>query len=175
MACDSTETMRKHHDPIVFSRSHRCCLVLFLFSLHLNLEMLQFEREKSFKNLSIGLSLAGTKSILKLAQRMKLNFYSGITASCIHKWEKLLAENVGQDMRILTRKSLEPSGIVLSAATSLWLPVTQQRLFEFLCDGKCRNQWDILSNGASMENTLLVPKGQRKGSCVSLLRAAVSL
>ncbi|KAG7533904.1 START domain [Arabidopsis thaliana x Arabidopsis arenosa] len=119
-----------------------------------------------------GLSLAGTKSILKLAQRMKLNFYSGITASCIHKWEKLLAENVGQDMRILTRKSLEPSGIVLSAATSLWLPVTQQRLFEFLCDGKCRNQWDILSNGASMENTLLVPKGQQEGSCVSLLRAA---
>ncbi|VYS70085.1 unnamed protein product [Arabidopsis thaliana] len=119
-----------------------------------------------------GLSHAGTKSILKLAQRMKLNFYSGITASCIHKWEKLLAENVGQDTRILTRKSLEPSGIVLSAATSLWLPVTQQRLFEFLCDGKCRNQWDILSNGASMENTLLVPKGQQEGSCVSLLRAA---
>lgn len=123
----------------------------------------------------IGLSLAGTKSILKLAQRMKLNFYSGITASSVHKWEKLNADNVGQDTRILTRKSLEPSGIVLSAATSLWLPVTQQRLFEFLCDGKCRNQWDILSNGASMENTLLIPKGQREGSCVSLLRTAVSL
>ncbi|EOA14997.1 hypothetical protein CARUB_v10028346mg [Capsella rubella] len=119
-----------------------------------------------------GLSLAGTKSILKLAQRMKLNFYSGITASSVHKWEKLNAENVGQDTRILTRKSFEPSGIVLSAATSLWLPVTQQRLFEFLCDGKCRNQWDILSNGASMEITLLVPKGQQEGSCVSLLRAA---
>ncbi|KAL1198323.1 Homeobox-leucine zipper protein HDG7 [Cardamine amara subsp. amara] len=119
-----------------------------------------------------GLSLAGTKSILKLAQRMKLNFYSGITASSIHKWEKLVADNVGQDTRILTRKSLEPVGVVLSAAMSLWLPVTQQRLFEFLCDGKCRNQWDILSNGASMENMLLVPKGQREGSFVSLLRAA---
>ncbi|XP_019087173.1 PREDICTED: homeobox-leucine zipper protein HDG7-like [Camelina sativa] len=132
---------------------------------------------ESFTNLlasqdHTGLSLAGTKSILKLAQRMKLNFYSGITASSVHKWERLNAENVGQDTRILTRKSLEPSGIVLSAATSLWLPVTQQRLFEFLCDGKCRNQWDILSNGASMETTLLVPKGQREGSCVSLLRAA---
>ncbi|CAA7059633.1 unnamed protein product [Microthlaspi erraticum] len=120
-----------------------------------------------------GLSLAGTKSILKLAQRMKLNYYSGITASSsIHKWEKLLAENVGQETRLLTRKSLEPSGVVLSAATSLWLTVTQQRLFEFLCDGKCRNQWDILSDGASMENMLLVPKGQRQGRCVSLLRAA---
>lgn len=123
----------------------------------------------------IGLSLAGTKSILKLAQRMKLNYYSGITASSsIHKWEKLLAENVGQETRILTRKSLEPSGVVLSAATSLWLPVNQQRLFEFLCDGKCRNQWDILSDGGSMENMLLVPKGQHEGRCVSLLRAAVS-
>ncbi|XP_019095387.1 PREDICTED: homeobox-leucine zipper protein HDG7 isoform X2 [Camelina sativa] len=132
---------------------------------------------ESFTNLlssqdHTGLSLTGTKSILKLAQRMKVNFYSGITASSVHKWEKLNAENVGQDTRILTRKSLEPSGIVLSAATSLWLPVTQQRLFEFLCDGKCRNQWDILSNGASMETTLLVPKGQHEGSCVSLLRAA---
>ncbi|ESQ43310.1 hypothetical protein EUTSA_v10015677mg [Eutrema salsugineum] len=119
-----------------------------------------------------GLSLAGTKSILTLAQRMKRNFYSGITASSIHKWEKLLAENVGQGTRILTRKSLEPSGVVLSAATSMWLPVTQQRLFEFLCDGKCRNQWDILSNGASMETMLLVPKGHQEGRCVSLLRPA---
>lgn len=106
---------------------------------------------------------------------MKLNFYSGITPSSMCKWEKLLAENVRHDTRILTRKSLDPSGVVLSAATSLWLPVTQQRLFEFLCDGKCRNQWDILSNGAAMENMLLVPKGQREGSCVSLLRAAVRL
>ncbi|CAH2070266.1 unnamed protein product [Thlaspi arvense] len=119
-----------------------------------------------------GLSLAGTKSTLTLAQRMKRNFYSGITASPIHKWEKLLAENLGQDTRILTRKSLEPSGIVLSAATSLWLPVNQQRLFEFLCDCKCRNQWDILSNGASMETMLLIPKGQQEGRCVSLLRPA---
>ncbi|CAH8391634.1 unnamed protein product [Eruca vesicaria subsp. sativa] len=113
------------------------------------------------------LSVAGTKSTLALAQRMKLNFYSGITASPIHKWEKLLAENVGQDTRILTRKSLEPSGVVLSAAKSMWLPVTQQRLFEFLCDSKCRNQWDILCNGASMENMLLIPK-----RCVSLLQPA---
>ncbi|CAN8252686.1 unnamed protein product [Cochlearia groenlandica] len=118
------------------------------------------------------LSLGGTKSILKLAQRMKLSFYSGITASSVHKWEKLLPENIGQDTRILTRKSLHPSGVVLSTATSLWLPVTQQRLVEFLCDGKCRNQWDILSNGAPMENMLLVPKGQREGKCVSLLRPA---
>ncbi|KAG2299092.1 hypothetical protein Bca52824_035564 [Brassica carinata] len=119
-----------------------------------------------------GLSLAGTKSTLTLAQRMKRNFYSGITASPIHKWEKLVAENVGQDTRILTRKSLQPSGVVLSAATSLWLPVSQQRLFEFLCDSKCRNQWDILCNGASVENMLLIPKRQREGRCVSLLQPA---
>ncbi|CAN7139592.1 unnamed protein product [Brassica rapa subsp. narinosa] len=119
-----------------------------------------------------GLPLAGTKSTLTLAQRMKRNFYSGITGSPIHKWEKLVAENVGQETRILTRKSLQPSGVVLSAATSIWLPVTQQRLFEFLCDSKCRNQWDILCNGASMENMLLIPQRQSEGRCVSLLQHA---
>lgn len=103
---------------------------------------------------------------------MKRNFYSGITGSPIHKWEKLVAENVGQETRILTRKSLQPSGVVLSAATSIWLPVTQQRLFEFLCDSKCRNQWDILCNGASMENMLLIPQRQSEGRCVSLLQHA---
>ncbi|XP_010555655.1 PREDICTED: homeobox-leucine zipper protein HDG7-like isoform X2 [Tarenaya hassleriana] len=123
-----------------------------------------------------GLSPAGEKSILKLAQRMAVNFYAGISRSSVRKWDKLLVANVGEDMRIRTRKNLidpgEPSGIVLSAATSVWLPLDPWRLFDFLRDPKCRNQWDILSNGSSMQEMIRLPKGQHQGNCVSVLRTS---
>ncbi|KAK8679900.1 hypothetical protein V6N13_108862 [Hibiscus sabdariffa] len=55
----------------------------------------------------------------KLAQRMTYNFCSGVCASSVHKWEKLSVGNVGEDVRVMTRKSIndpgESHGVVLSA------------------------------------------------------------
>ncbi|XP_010537198.1 PREDICTED: homeobox-leucine zipper protein HDG7-like isoform X2 [Tarenaya hassleriana] len=124
-----------------------------------------------------GLTPAGAKSVLKLAQRMGFNFFAGVSGSSVRKWEKLPVANVGEDMRILTRKNVsdpgEPSGVILSAATSVWIPVAQHRLFDFLRDQNCRNQWDILSNGGTMNEMVRIPKGrQHDGNSVSLLRAS---
>ncbi|KAJ6320416.1 hypothetical protein OIU78_015746 [Salix suchowensis] len=66
----------------------------------------------------------------------------------------------------------EPPGIVLSAATSVWLPVSPQRLFDFLRDERLRSEWDILSNGGPMQEMAHIAKGQDHGNCVSLLRAS---
>lgn len=118
---------------------------------------------------------SGRKSMLKLAQRMTDNFCAGVCASTVHKWNKLNAGNVDEDVRYMTRESMddpgEPPGIVLSAATSVWLPVSPQRLFDFLRDERLRSEWDILSNGGPMQEMAHIAKGQEQGNCVSLLRA----
>ncbi|KAL9263282.1 Homeobox-leucine zipper protein ANTHOCYANINLESS 2-like protein [Drosera capensis] len=122
------------------------------------------------------ISASGRRSMLKLAQRMTDNFCAGVCASTVHKWSKLNMGNVDDDIRVMTRKSVddpgEPSGVVLSAATSVWLPVSPQRLFDFLRDERLRSEWDILSNGGPMQEMFHIAKGQDQGNCVSLLRAS---
>ncbi|KAF5451539.1 hypothetical protein F2P56_026640 [Juglans regia] len=122
------------------------------------------------------ITAGGRRSMLKLAQRMTDNFCAGVCASTVHKWNKLHADNVDEDVRVMTRKSVddpgEPPGVVLSAATSVWLPVSPQRLFDFLRNERLRSEWDILSNGGPMQEMAHIAKGQDHGNCVSLLRAA---
>ncbi|XP_028239652.1 homeobox-leucine zipper protein ANTHOCYANINLESS 2-like isoform X1 [Glycine soja] len=121
------------------------------------------------------ITAGGRRSMMKLAQRMTNNFCAGVCASTVHKWNKLNAGNVDEDVRVMTRKSVddpgEPPGIVLSAATSVWLPVSPHRLFDFLRDERLRSEWDILSNGGPMQEMAHIAKGQDHGNAVSLLRA----
>ncbi|CAN6480727.1 unnamed protein product [Victoria cruziana] len=125
---------------------------------------------------SAAITPAGRRSMLKLAQRMTDNFCAGVCASTVHKWNKLCAGNMDEDIRVMTRKSIddpgEPPGVVLSAATSVWLPISPQRLFDFLRDERLRSEWDILSNGGPMQEMAHIAKGQDPGNCVSLLRAS---
>ncbi|KAF6154486.1 hypothetical protein GIB67_028378 [Kingdonia uniflora] len=122
------------------------------------------------------ITTGGRRSMLKLAQRMTDNFCAGVCASTVHSWNKLCAGNVEEDVRVMTRKSVddpgEPPGVVLSAATSVWLPVSPQKLFDFLRDERLRSEWDILSNGGPMQEMAHIAKGQDHGNCVSLLRAS---
>ncbi|KAJ1402508.1 START domain [Sesbania bispinosa] len=126
--------------------------------------------------LNCALSQAGRRSMLKLAQRMTGNFCSGVCASSARKWDILQMATLSDDMRVMTRKNVddpgEPPGIVLSAATSVWMPVSRQRLFNFLRDERLRSEWDILSNGGPMQEMVHIAKGQGHGNCVSLLRAS---
>ncbi|XXG77474.1 hypothetical protein AAC387_Pa08g1620 [Persea americana] len=51
-----------------------------------------------------------------------------------------------------------PIGVVLSAATSLWLPVSPQTVFNFFKDERTRPQWDVLSNGNSVQEVAHIAK-----------------
>ncbi|CAL9069626.1 unnamed protein product [Musa banksii] len=120
---------------------------------------------------------SGRRSMLKLAQRMTDNFCAGVCASSAREWNKLGGGvNIGEDVRVMTRQSVadpgEPPGVVLSAATSVWLPLSPQRLFDFLRNEQLRSQWDILSNGGPMQEMAHIAKGQNTGNAVSLLRAS---
>ncbi|KAL9392709.1 hypothetical protein Peur_016629 [Populus x canadensis] len=115
----------------------------------------------------------GRKSMLKLAERMVMSFCTGVGASTAHAWTTLSATG-SDDVRVMTRKSMDdpgrPPGIVLSAATSFWIPVQSKRMFDFLRNENHRSEWDILSNGGEVQEMAHIANGRDPGNCVSLLR-----
>ncbi|KAI4351788.1 hypothetical protein L6164_006105 [Bauhinia variegata] len=148
----------------------------WMATLQRQCECLTFLMSPSSEDHIAGMSQAGRRSMLKLAQRMTENFCSGVCASSVRKWDSLQVGNLGDDIKVMTRKNVddpgEPQGIVLSAATSVWMPVSRQRLFNFLRDERARSEWDILSTGGLMQEMVHIAKGQTHGNCVSLLRAS---
>ncbi|KAK7366515.1 hypothetical protein VNO80_08507 [Phaseolus coccineus] len=124
-------------------------------------------------NLCVITSAEGRKSMLKLAERMVISYCTGVGASTAHAWTTLSATGC-DDVRVMTRKSTDepgrPPGIVLSAATSFWLPVPPKRVFDFLRAENSRNEWDILSNGGQVQELAHIANGRDPGNCVSLLR-----
>ncbi|XP_011011492.1 PREDICTED: homeobox-leucine zipper protein HDG2-like isoform X4 [Populus euphratica] len=115
----------------------------------------------------------GRKSMMKLAERMVISFCAGVSASTAHTWTTLSGTGA-DDVRVMTRKSVDdpgrPPGIVLSAATSFWLPVPPKRVFDFLRDENTRNEWDILSNGGVVQEMAHIANGRDTGNSVSLIR-----
>ena len=85
----------------------------------------------------------GRRSLLKLAERMTNNFCGGVSASVNHMWITLSGmDGPSDDCHVVIRKSVDNPGrppvIFLSAATSLWLPVSPDRIFQFLRDERYR-------------------------------------
>ncbi|CAJ1955246.1 unnamed protein product [Sphenostylis stenocarpa] len=116
-------------------------------------------------------TLAGRKSILKLAQRMTWSFCHAIGASSFHTWTKVTSKT-GEDIRISSRKNLndpgEPLGLILCAVCSVWLPVSPNVLFDFLRDETRRNEWDIMSSGGTVQSIANLSKGQDRGNAVTI-------
>ncbi|MED6204807.1 Homeobox-leucine zipper protein GLABRA 2 [Stylosanthes scabra] len=121
---------------------------------------------------SLGVAtLAGRKSILKLAQRMTWGFCHAIGASSFHTWTKVTSKT-GEDIRISSRKNLndpgEPLGLILCAVSSVWLPVSPNVLFDFLRDETHRTEWDIMCSGGSVQSIANLAKGQDRGNAVTI-------
>ncbi|XP_059643395.1 homeobox-leucine zipper protein GLABRA 2 [Cornus florida] len=116
-------------------------------------------------------TLAGRKSILKLAQRMTWSFCRALGASSFNTWNKVPSKT-GDDIRVASRKNLndpgEPLGVILCAVSSVWLPVSHHVLFDFLRDEARRNEWDIMSNGGPVESIANLAKGQDRGNAVTI-------
>ncbi|KAI9173428.1 hypothetical protein LWI28_001253 [Acer negundo] len=115
----------------------------------------------------------GKRSMMKLAQRMVNSFCTSISTSNSHRWTTLSGMNdVG--VRVALQKSTDtgqPNGVVLNAATTFWLPVSPQNVFNFFRDERTRSQWDVLSNGNAVQEVAHIANGSHPGSCISVLRA----
>ncbi|CAJ2630311.1 unnamed protein product [Trifolium pratense] len=84
----------------------------------------------------------GRKSLLDLAERMKVCFSTVAGSSIASCWNVLTSDS--DDVRVMTRTIIGKPGtspsIVVSAGTSLWLPVLPRRLFNFLGNQNSRSE-----------------------------------
>ncbi|KAF8730248.1 hypothetical protein HU200_017226 [Digitaria exilis] len=120
-----------------------------------------------------GVTPEGKRSMMKLSQRMVSSFSASLSASQVHRWMTLSGPNNDVGVRVMVQRSTDPgqpSGVVLSAATSIWLPVPCDRVFTFVRDENTRSQWDVLSHGNPVQEVSRVPNGSHPGNCISLLR-----
>jgi homeobox-leucine zipper protein len=126
---------------------------------------------------------------MELAQQMMATFYSAVSgpvtqpSSSIAEWHdsnSTCAERIDAVVRMVTWKKVgsmdgEPSGMVLSASTTVWLPsMLPQLLFQYLCNGQRRGEWDTFANGAAVEELGSVATGHLDGNVVSVLFPKVS-
>ncbi|MCL7044069.1 hypothetical protein MKW94_020100 [Papaver nudicaule] len=111
-------------------------------------------------------------NLMKLSHRMMRTFCFNISCSGGQSWTALPDSSV-DTVRIATRKNVEPgqpSGLILCAVSTTWLPFSRQRVFDFLRDEHRRSQLDVLSGGTSSHEVAHIANGSHPGNCISLLR-----
>lgn len=74
--------------------------------------------------------------MLNLAHRLSTGFFSCVSSSHHHSWQKLSKGN--EEIRFMSRKNInelgEPQGLIACAVLSSALPISPLTLFEFLRD-----------------------------------------
>ena len=130
------------------------------------------------------MSALGRKSVLELSQRMMASFYTAVSKPVALDPSNIVSEwcgicNIGTNMFEATVRMViwnystmgQPSTLVLSATTTVWLPGTPpQRIHEYLCDGQRRGEWDRFAyDGPVQELSSIVTCRQLPGNVVSVL------
>ncbi|ONM58757.1 hypothetical protein ZEAMMB73_Zm00001d021832 [Zea mays] len=69
----------------------------------------------------------------------------------------------------------QPDDVVLSVATSIWLPRLGDHVFAFGRDKKVCFQWEVLSHDNQVQEVSRIPNGSNPDNCISLLRTCLSL
>ncbi|GJN00614.1 hypothetical protein PR202_ga17809 [Eleusine coracana subsp. coracana] len=119
-----------------------------------------------------GATPEGKRGMMKLSQRMVSSFCASLTSSPAQRWT-VLAGNTEVHVRVSTHRGADPghpTGVVLAAATSIWLPVPCDHAFAFVRDVNTRSQWDVLTHGNPVQEVSRITNGTDPGNCVSLLR-----
>uniref|UniRef100_A0ACD5VZ56 Uncharacterized protein n=1 Tax=Avena sativa TaxID=4498 RepID=A0ACD5VZ56_AVESA len=116
---------------------------------------------------STGVStLAGRRSVLKLAQRMTSSLCRVVGGSRDLAWCRAPG-----DIRVTSWRNTgdpgEPQGLIACAVLSAWLPVSPTAFLAFLRDESRRPEWDVTLHGRSVEIRVSVAKGKDRGNCVT--------
>ncbi|XP_054778062.1 homeobox-leucine zipper protein ROC8-like [Prosopis cineraria] len=114
----------------------------------------------------------GRRSIMELANRMVRDFSEVLNMS--GKEFPHLCEARNSGIRVSVRRNTEagqPDGMVVTACTSLWLPVLHQTVFDFFTDARRRYQWDVLSNeNPEHDEIARISNGTHPGNCIKIIR-----
>ncbi|XP_073130915.1 homeobox-leucine zipper protein HDG11-like [Henckelia pumila] len=117
----------------------------------------------------------GRRNLKNLCHRMVMNFCEELSMSDRLDFSHSSASNSSGVRVSLHRSNVQglPNGLILSAATSLWLPFSYETLFDFFKDEKNRAQWDVLSNGNISNEIAHISTGTHPGNCVSVIQPYV--
>lgn len=116
----------------------------------------------------------GRRSVMQLSQRMVKSF-----CEILNMGERVdfpqTSEMNNSGVRISLRKSSTETAqsadaLIVCAASSLWLPLPFDHLFNFFRDDQLRAQWDVLSNGYPVTEVARIPTGNHPGNCVSIFQ-----
>ncbi|XP_066393796.1 homeobox-leucine zipper protein ROC6-like isoform X2 [Miscanthus floridulus] len=125
------------------------------------------------------ISSMGKRGILELAQRMMTVFYSAVSgpvtqpSSNLYEWPASAgtgARRTDAAVRMVTwKKAGSVADLVLSSSTTVWLPNTPPQLvFQYLCDGQSRGEWDVFANGEAVTELYSVATGHLHGNAASV-------
>lgn len=118
-----------------------------------------------------GLSSEGRRSIMSLAQRMIKNFCDSLAMNSEVEFPDV-SNSSDSGVQISVHNSIQgqPDGIIATATESFWLPQPFQTVFNFLMDKERRPEWDVLSGGKSLQETMNISCGTQPGNCISILQ-----
>ncbi|XP_010518669.1 PREDICTED: homeobox-leucine zipper protein HDG5-like [Tarenaya hassleriana] len=176
---EHTEVEEKHvHETL---REYMKSGMAFGANRWLNVLRRQCERvaslmARNITDLGVIPSPEARKNLMRLAQRMIRTFCVNISTSYGQSWTAL-SESAQDTVRITTRKLSEPghpTGVVLCAVSTTWLPFSHHQVFDLLRDERCRSQLEVMFNGNSLHEVAHIANGSHPGNCISLLRVNVA-
>ncbi|XP_015689947.2 homeobox-leucine zipper protein ROC9 [Oryza brachyantha] len=118
-------------------------------------------------------TLAGRRSVLKLAHRMTSSLCRTIGGSRDMMWSRAPKGGGGDDIWWSSRTNSgddpgEPQGLVTCAALSTWLPVNPTAILDLLRDESRRPEWDVMLPGNSLQICVNLAKGKDRTNCVTV-------
>ncbi|GAV58428.1 LOW QUALITY PROTEIN: Homeobox domain-containing protein/START domain-containing protein, partial [Cephalotus follicularis] len=170
---DKTQTHRLFRDLICVGVAYGA--ERWIFTLQRMCERLAFSMIDSPAAREFGgviNSPAGKSSTMALSHKMVKNFCSMLSMSGKLDFPQLSEVN-NSGIRVSVRRAAlpgQPHGMIVSAASSLWLPLSPHNVFNFFRDEKNRVQWDILTNGNPVQEIGYIRSGSHPGNRISLIR-----
>ncbi|WMV49437.1 hypothetical protein MTR67_042822 [Solanum verrucosum] len=113
----------------------------------------------------------GVKNVMNLSQRMVKSFCE--TLSMTEKLGFSTSSHLNNEDRVSIRKNEEitqPKGFIATAATSLWVPLSFETIFNLLKDNNTRCQWDALSGGNNVTERDRVLTGTCSKNCITFIQ-----
>ncbi|XP_074337782.1 homeobox-leucine zipper protein HDG12-like [Apium graveolens] len=114
----------------------------------------------------------GKRNLMKLSERMVKTFCSSI--NIVNEQQVTISGMNDAEVRATLQKCTDPghpNSMVLSAETTISMPISSKVIFDFLRDEKNRPLWDVLSNYIPVQEVGHIACGSHPGNCISVLGA----
>nr|KYP50289.1 Homeobox-leucine zipper protein HDG11 [Cajanus cajan] len=169
---DNIQTHQLFRDIIINTYGARRW-ILTLKRMCERFECASTETIPSYEARGVVKSLEGRKSIMQLAHRMVKIFCRTLDMEDNTNFPHLTRINNGEvtiSVRMNKTVSDVPKGMILSAATSFWLPLSPQSVFDYMIDNKERAKWEPLWYGNPGHELQRISTGSNPRNFISITR-----